>query len=357
MTAQEVADGITEFYGHEENAKYRGHLPPARSTVEVGGKTWHIGRWFHNLSREGVKRPLPGVVVTALGAAGIKISGNESTGFTIDARAHGAVTAQEIADGITEFYGHEENAKYRGHLPPQRAVIEVGDKTWHIGPWFHNLSRRGVKGPLPGVVVTALGAAGIKIRGNESTGFTIDARAHGAVTAQEVADGISKFYGHEENAKYRGHLPPQGAVVEVGGKIWRIGRWFETLSRQGVKRPLPDVVATALKAAGISIIDHPDRAGFVKTNKQTQRKPVAEAERKEAMRQYLLNHLPIAPSRGYAVVLEGTDTAISVGQHWDDLRNRGWVASQAGGHAGERAVLEAAGFTFVEVSVPVKEGG
>ncbi|MFJ2478634.1 hypothetical protein ACIOWI_38070, partial [Streptomyces sp. NPDC087659] len=303
FTSQEVADGITEFYGKAENAKYRGFRPPQSAVVEVGGKTWRIGWWFHNLSHRGVKRPLPDVVVTALGAAGIKIRGNESTGFTIDARAHVAVTAQEVADGITEFYGNEENAKYRGHLPPVKSAVEVGGKTWLIGWWFHHLSGRGVKRPLPDVVVTALGAAGIKIRGNESTGFTIDVRAHVAVTAQEVADGITEFYGHEENAKCRGHLPPKNAVIEVGGKTWHIGWWFHHLSHRGVKGPLPGVVVTALGAAGISIIDHPDRAGFVKTNKQTQRKPVAEAERKEAMRQYLLNHLPIAPSRGYAVVL------------------------------------------------------
>ncbi|MFJ2478537.1 hypothetical protein ACIOWI_37470, partial [Streptomyces sp. NPDC087659] len=434
FTSQEVADGITEFYGNEENAKYRGFRPPQSAVVEVGGKTWHIGWWFDHLSRRGVKGPLPGVVVTALGAAGIKIRGNESAGFTIDARAHGAVTAQEIADGITEFYGNEENAKYHGHLPPQKAVIEVGGKTWRIGRWLQNLSRQGVKRPLPDVVVTALGAAGIsiidhpqhpgfvridappyvamtaeefaaeitKFYGNEENakyrGFRPPARAvvevggrtwsigrwfhylsregvkgplpgvvvealgaagfsiidhpqhpgfvridtppyvamtspYVAMTAEEFADGINEFYGKAENAKYRGFRPPQSAVVEVGGKTWRIGWWFDHLSRRGVKGPLPDIVVEALGAAGISIIDHPDRAGFVKTNEQTQRRPVAEA-----MRQYLLNHLPIAPSRGYVVVLEGTDTAISVGQHLDDLRNRGWVASQAGGHAGERAV-------------------
>ncbi|MFJ2478613.1 hypothetical protein ACIOWI_37945, partial [Streptomyces sp. NPDC087659] len=305
MTAQEIADGISKFYGNEENAKYRGHLPPTQSAVEVGDKTWRIGRWFDHLSRQGVRRPLPDVVVGALGAAGIKISGNTSTGFTIDARAHGAMTAQEIADGITEFYGHEENAKYRGHRPPNNAVVEVGGKTWRIGRWFENLSLNSVKGPLPGVVVGALGAAGIKIGGNESTGFTIDARPYGAMTAQEIADGITEFYGHEENAKYHGHPPPQRAVIEVGGKTWRIGQWFQNLSRQGVKGSLPGVVVTALGAAGISIIAHPDHPGFVKTNKQTQRKPVADEEWEGAMRQYLLNHLPIAPGQDYEVVLEG----------------------------------------------------
>ncbi|MFJ2478572.1 hypothetical protein ACIOWI_37675, partial [Streptomyces sp. NPDC087659] len=174
---------------------------------------------------------------------------------------------------------------------------------------------------------------------------------YGKFTSHDVADGISKFYGHEENAKYRGHLPPRRAVIEVGGKTWHIGRWFDNFSGRGVKGPLPGVVVTALGAAGIKIIDHPDHPGFVKTNKQ------ADEEWEGAMRQYLLNHLPIAPGQDYEVVLEGMDTARNVGKHWYSLRSRGWGVSQAGGHAGERAVLEAAGFTFVEVSVPVKEGG
>ncbi|MFJ2478413.1 hypothetical protein ACIOWI_36730 [Streptomyces sp. NPDC087659] len=269
------------------------------------------------------------------------------------------MTSQEIAQGIDTCY--ERNPE--GLRPPSLATVKIGDKTWNIGRWFENLSSRGIKGAPPKVVVAALQRAGIKLIPHPTQpGYVkIDTPVQKfRFPDEEIATAINTWY--KNHPEYVGFLPPQTATVKIGDKPWNIGKRLRGLGHGGLRGPLPKAVADALERAGVPILHHPTRTGFVITEAPNKNPYViyTDEEWVQVIRQYLRDHLPIAPPKNYVMAREGTHTTVKVGRHWDGLRYQGWVVSLGQGvegrHAAERAVLEEGGFTFDEVSVPAKAG-